>query len=75
MLKRLDQAGYLTRVRSPEDERLLTLTLTEKGRELKRKAVAIPPAIAACMGLTAEEFGALYTLTYKALKHMEERKT
>ena len=75
VLKRLDQTGYLTRERAASDERLLTLTLTEKGRELKRKAVAIPPAIAACMGLTAEEFGALYTLTYKALKHMEERKT
>ena len=74
VLKRLDQAGYLTRERAASDERLLTLTLTEKGRKLKIKAVAIPPAIAECMGLTAEEFGALYTLTYKALKHMEERK-
>ena len=74
VLKRLDQAGYLTRERAASDERLLTLTLTEKGRKLKIKAVAIPPAIVECMGLTAEEFGALYTLTYKALKHMEERK-
>ena len=72
VLKRLDQAGYLTRERASEDERLLTLALTEKGRILKTKAVAIPPAIAECMGLTAEEFGMLYTLTYKALKHMEE---
>ena len=72
VLKRLDQAGYLTRERAAEDERLLTLTLTEKGRILKTKAVAIPPAIAECMGLTAEEFGMLYALTYKALKHMEE---
>ncbi|MBR4540490.1 MAG: MarR family transcriptional regulator [Clostridia bacterium] len=73
VLKRLDQAGYLTRERAPEDERLLTLTLTEKGRKLKTNAVTIPPAIAECMGLTAEEFGALYKLTYKALKNMEEK--
>ncbi len=73
VLKRLDQAGYLTRERSPEDERLLTLTLTEKGRDLKKDAVKIPYAIAECMGLTAEEYDALYTLTYKALKNMEER--
>ena len=72
VLKRLDQAGYLTRERAAEDERLLTLALTEKGRSLKIKAAAIPPAIAECMGLTAEEFGTLYALTYKALKHMEE---
>ena len=73
VLKRLDQAEYLTSERSAEDERLLTLTLTEKGRKLKTSAVTIPPAIAECMGLTAEEFGVLYTLTYKALKNMEER--
>ena len=72
VLKRLEQAGYLTRARTAEDERLLTLTLTGRGRALKDKAGAIPPAIADCMGLTTEEFGALYTLTYKALKHMEE---
>ena len=74
VLKRLDQAGYLTRVRSAEDERLLTLTLTDKGRELKTGAAAIPHAIAECMGLTMEEFGTLYTLTYKALNNMEEKR-
>ena len=72
VLKRLAQAGYLIRERSTEDERLLTLTLTEKGRMLKTKAVAIPPAIAECMGLTMEEFETLYALTYKALKNMEQ---
>ena len=71
VLKRLDQAGYVTRERAVEDERLLTLRLTDKGRALKEKAAAIPPAIAACVGLTAEEFKSLYALTYKALQHME----
>ncbi len=71
VLRRLDQAGYLTRERAAEDERLLTLTLTEKGRALKDGAVSIPPAMAECMGLTMEEFGMLYALTYKALRHME----
>ena len=73
VLKRLEQEGYLTRARTKEDERLLTLTLTEKGKALKASAVAIPTAIADCMGLTIEEFGTLYQLTYKALKHMEAR--
>ena len=73
VLKRLDQAGYLSRERSAEDERLLTLTLTEKGRKLKANAITIPPAIAECMGLTEEEFGTLYKLAYKALKNMEKK--
>ena len=72
VLKRLEQAGYLQRTRAPEDERLLTLTLTKQGRDLRDKAVSIPPAVAECMGLTAEEFRALYMLTYKALRHMEQ---
>ena len=72
VLKRLEQAGYLQRTRAPEDERLLTLALTEQGRELRDKAVSIPPAVAECMGLTAEEFRTLYMLTYKALRHMEQ---
>ena len=61
--------------RSPEDERLLTLTLTESGGRLRDQAVSIPPAVAECMGLTREEFQALYTLTHKALRHMEENDT
>ncbi len=74
VLKRLCQAGYLTRERSSEDERLLKLTLTEKGRLLKGKAAVVPPAIAECMGLTAEEFAQMYTLAYKALDNMEKKK-
>ena len=75
VLKRLEHAGYLQRTRSPEDERLLTLTLTESGGRLRDQAVSIPPAVAECMGLTREEFQALYTLTHKALRHMEENDT
>ncbi len=71
VLKRLQSAGYITRERSAEDERLLTVALTRQGRELKEKAVRIPPAVAALMGLDAEEFETLYKLTYKALRHME----
>ena len=71
VLKRLSQAGYVRRERSDEDERLLTLSLTEAGKALRDKAVSIPPAIAECMGLTPEEFRTLYMLTYKALRFME----
>ena len=72
VLKRLEQAGYPQRTRAREDERLLTLALTERGKDLRDKAVSVPPAVAECMGLTPEEFRALYMLTYKALRHMEQ---
>ena len=73
VLKRLEASEYLKRERSSEDERLLTLTLTAKGRKLKDKAVDIPHCIADNMGLTEKEFIQLYTLTYKALRNMESR--
>lgn len=72
VLRRLSQASLLKRERAEEDERLLTLSLTEKGRALREKAVSIPPAIAECMGLSREEFMTLYALTYKALRYMEK---
>lgn len=74
VLRRLSQAGYLTRERSGEDERLLTLTVTESGKALREKAVSVPSAVAGCVGLTPEEFRTLYILTYKALRNMESRR-
>ncbi len=71
VLKRLEQAGYITRERSAEDERLLTLKLTGEGRKLKGKAVHIPAEMAKKVGLSEDEFKTLYTLTYKALMNME----
>lgn len=71
VLKRLESAGYIKRERSEEDERLLTLTVTEEGEKLKKKAVHIPKEISKIVGLTQEEFIQLYRLTYKALTHME----
>lgn len=72
VLKRLENTGYLNRQRDPKDERLLLITITEKGKNLKDEAVKIPSCIAECMGLDAEEFKTLYLLTYKALANMEK---
>lgn len=71
VLKRLENSNYLTRHRMKEDERLLSLQITDEGKKLKEKAVDIPPSIAKCTGLTMSEFETLYKLTYKALTYME----
>jgi DNA-binding MarR family transcriptional regulator len=47
LLKRLEAAGFITRVRSAEDERRVHVTLTAAGRRLKARAARIPPCIAA----------------------------
>lgn len=40
--RRLEQAGYVTRERDPEDERRLIITLTDRGRALRDEAAGIP---------------------------------
>ena len=42
VLKTLEKKGFLSRERLKEDERNLIVTLTEKGEQLKDKAVTIP---------------------------------
>lgn len=45
LLKKLEQKGYIKRTREKSDERNLNITLTEKGMNLKDKAVNIPKNI------------------------------
>jgi MarR family transcriptional regulator, organic hydroperoxide resistance regulator len=45
VLKKLDSKGLITKYRSKEDDRVVTVELTEKGRELKEKVMDIPEKI------------------------------
>ena len=69
VLKSLEQKGYVIRTRSKQDERTLLVALTETGRALTDKALAIPEKMASsCVRLTPEEAGLLYTILYKILQ-------
>ena len=67
LLKKLEKKGYITRVRSTKDERNLEVTITEKGINLKEKALAIPDSMAKCIDLSDKEIEMLYSLIYKVL--------
>jgi DNA-binding MarR family transcriptional regulator len=67
LLKRLEQSGYLVRVRSKEDERSVMITLTDAGKALKKEALSIPEQIVSCLPLSPEEAQTLYQLLYKIL--------
>jgi DNA-binding MarR family transcriptional regulator len=54
LLKRLESAGYLTRVRNPSDERQLQVELTREGRQLRTRALAVPYAVVETLGLGVE---------------------
>lgn len=59
LLKRLEQAGYVTRQRDKLDERQVFITLTESGRALKAKAVGVMRAIGQATGCTISELESL----------------
>lgn len=73
LLKRLEKAGYITRIRPENDERRLYLALTEEGKALKEKARAVPLAMRGCIPLSDEEMVKLKELLGKALEGMDER--
>lgn len=67
LLKKLEQKGWVTRRRAREDERVLIVTLTPEGEELRSKAVDIPSKMSGCVALTEDEADSLYRLLYKLL--------
>lgn len=67
LLKKLEAKGYITRVRSSKDERNLEVTITEKGLDLRKKALSIPDNMAKCIDLSKEEAKMLYSIIYKIL--------
>lgn len=59
LLKRLEAAGLVVRLRDAADERRVLLQLSAAGRALKSRAVAVPAAVAAAAGCTLDELSAL----------------
>ncbi|MBR2590873.1 MAG: MarR family transcriptional regulator [Clostridia bacterium] len=67
LLKKMQQAGYIERRRSEEDERVVKITLTEAGKNLQLKAKDIPLQAGSCVALPHEKARQLYTLLYELL--------
>jgi MarR family transcriptional regulator, organic hydroperoxide resistance regulator len=59
LLKRLEQAGFIKRIRSTEDERQVMISLTSQGQALKDKARALPPSILAASQCSIAELSAV----------------
>ena len=67
VLKALEKKGYVSRRRSPDDERVLIVEITEDGEALKDQAVTVPQKIADCISLEPQEAMELYRILYKIL--------
>ena len=55
LLKRMEHNGLLTRSRSQEDERVVLVSLTESGKQLREKAADIPVQMACRSGFDVHE--------------------
>ncbi len=67
VLKKLEGKGYINRTRSENDERVLNVSITEKGQALRERAESIPEKVGQCIPLSPEESITLYKLLYKIL--------
>ncbi|MDR2306702.1 MAG: MarR family transcriptional regulator [Paucimonas sp.] len=55
LLKRLESEGLLSRSRSREDERVVLVHLSDKGRALQQQARRVPPCILQASGHSVEQ--------------------
>ena len=60
LLKRLEAAELITRRRDVADERLLSVSLTERGAALRAQALQVPPAVVRRLGMTVPELRAMH---------------
>ena len=67
LLRKLQQKGFIEISKDENDRRNIVIRLTEEGRKLKERAVAVPKTLAEEHWLTDEEFRTFKGLLYKLL--------
>ena len=67
VLKTLEEKGLVERSRSKEDERIVIVSITDKGLALRDDALSVPAAMVSCVNLSSEDAATLYELLYKLL--------
>ena len=72
LLKKMEESDLVRRSRSKEDERIVTVTVTEKGRALRETAKDIPFQIGKCMPLSQNDAETLYRLIHKCLEKIND---
>ena len=69
LLKRMETKAFVTRIRSRVDERIVNISLTEKGVALKEKAACIPQQLMEAMNVSAEDLLLLKNIITKIAKN------
>jgi DNA-binding MarR family transcriptional regulator len=72
LLKRLEAAGLVSRRRSPSDERVLVVGVTPEGRELRRRALAVPSTMLARLGMSEADLVATNDVLHRIIDAAHE---
>jgi DNA-binding MarR family transcriptional regulator len=67
LIKKMEKDGYVVRKRSEEDERVVKVSITEKGIALREDAKDIPFSVGGCLAIPGEDAAELYRLLYQLL--------
>ena len=67
LLKSMEEKGLIVRERGKKDERVVTISITEAGKNLREQAVSVPSQMGKCINLSPDEAKLLYGMLYKLL--------
>ena len=72
MLKRMERAGLVERMRDPQDERRVLIAPTAHGRDLHSAAQEIPRALAKKVGMDGDKIADLRAMTSALVERLGE---
>ncbi len=72
LLKKMEETGYVKRIRSAEDERVVTVHLTEDGWAMRDRVLDIPARVGSCIAMSRDQAELLYGALYSILNQSAE---
>lgn len=70
VLKTLEKKELLLRKRSQADERIVLVTLTKNGKNLKEKAIEIPLKMQGCLSINEKDAKELYRILHSLMDNI-----
>jgi DNA-binding MarR family transcriptional regulator len=68
IVQRLEEHGFVSRVKNKQDMRKMNVILTEKGKELQRQVIEVPISMAQQLSISEE----MYTVLIKELDDLSQ---
>ena len=72
MLKKMEDKGFVKRIRSTVDERRVNVCLTDEGASLKEAAREVPLSMGQCVNIDAEDAAELVRILRQILVNVRE---